>query len=335
MVFNNPLTMKKWVILFCFLSQAGSVPAGDGQNEEGTERFVPYYYVVSDQPQKGLALTEALAVFSFADEQGKPVLTDIKFSFNGEEKTDKAGADNKVSLKLNPGKYVFKFWYDQDHFEVTTDSINMRPGHRVQIKVNFHHSKIMMICDKPVIYLYPRQTMNVDVKLEPKGKFMFTYPEYKNGWSVTANPDGSMESGGKTYNYLFWDGEVDMSAGLMSGNRNFEVRKGNLVSFFEDKLTYMGFNSREIQDFITYWVPRMNANEVNLIHFIFNEEYNAYADLQITPKPDHIFRMFMIWQKGGEQSDMEHRGQDLPTFKRDGFTVVEWGGGEIKPVTSK
>jgi hypothetical protein len=322
------VTMKKQLISFTCLAFSGFVIAGDGQTEEGTGKSVPYYYVVSDAPHKGTAKTEALVVFGFYDEFGKDVLTPVKFSYNGINKTDKAGADNKVSLKTKPGKYVFKFWYNESHYEVTTDSVNLTGGNRLELKVNFHNSKVMMICDKPVIYLYPQQTMKVDVKLELQGNFLFTYPEYGNGWSVTAHPDGSMETGGKTYNYLFWDGEVNLNNVKRSGA--FEVPKKDLVAFLEEKLGKMGLNSREIQDFITYWVPRMNANDVNIVSFVFNEDYDAIAKMNISPTPDAIFRVFMIWQKGGGVSDMKHKGQGLPSFRRDGFTVVEWGGGEVK-----
>ena len=44
--------------------------------------------------------------------------------------------------------------------------------------------------EKPVIYLYPEQGEEVSVRLDYDGKLTCTYPEYDNGWHVTAAPDG-------------------------------------------------------------------------------------------------------------------------------------------------
>ena len=46
---------------------------------------------------------------------------------------------------------------------------------------------------KPVIYLYPESTTDVTVKLDYAGEITCTYPEYKDGWKVTASPDGPLK----------------------------------------------------------------------------------------------------------------------------------------------
>ncbi|MDI9488668.1 MAG: hypothetical protein QM222_04985, partial [Bacillota bacterium] len=45
---------------------------------------------------------------------------------------------------------------------------------------------------KPVIYLYPEETMEVTVKLDYNGSIICTYPTYYEGWTVTAHPDGML-----------------------------------------------------------------------------------------------------------------------------------------------
>ena len=47
-----------------------------------------------------------------------------------------------------------------------------------------------MVAKKPVIYLYPEQEQEVSVRLEYDGELTCTYPEYNDGWTVTAEPDG-------------------------------------------------------------------------------------------------------------------------------------------------
>ena len=90
----------------------------------------------------------------------------------------------------------------------------------------------------------------------------------------------------------------------------------------------MGLNSQEINDFITYWCPAINVNEKNYIHFMFNEAYNKYAAITINPKPDELFRVCMLWSKAKDNSTVKE--QKIETFKRRGFTVVEWGGAEVE-----
>jgi hypothetical protein len=50
---------------------------------------------------------------------------------------------------------------------------------------------------KPVIYLYPTQQEMVSVKLNFSGQLTCTYPDYKNGWKVSASPDGTLTKNGE------------------------------------------------------------------------------------------------------------------------------------------
>ena len=50
--------------------------------------------------------------------------------------------------------------------------------------------------------------------------------------------------------------------------------------------------------------------------------------LEITPKPDSVIRVMMEWK--GLNKKVEVKEQTLTTPVREGFTVVEWGGTEIK-----
>ena len=74
----------------------------------------------------------------------------------------------------------------------------------------------------------------------------------------------------------------------------------------------------------------MSKNKSNYIHFLFNNEFDKYAKLSIEPKPDTIFRVFMVWSSSKDitlVTDMQE--QKIPVMQRKGFTVVEWGGTEM------
>lgn len=182
--------------------------------------------------------------------------------------------------------------------------------------------------DKPVIYLYPEQETDVHVELDlTEAELSTTYPKYNNGWDVIASPDGSLlnKADGTHHKYLFWDAansrtRYDLSKGFCVAGKDAE-------SFLKEKLTYMGLNEEEMNEFIVYWLPRMEHNKYNLIAFQ-GDAYTNSARLNITPTPDSLLRIFMTYIPLEEAVDLEP--QQLVTYERKGFTVVEWGGSEIE-----
>ena len=183
-----------------------------------------------------------------------------------------------------------------------------------------------MKSEKPVIYLYPEQAQEVYVQLELDGEFTCTYPEYDNGWKVKAHPDGTLRDQvtGKEYNYLFWEGTSETEYDL---SRGFVVEGKDTAEFLEEKLAYLGLNERESNEFIVYWLPRMEENNYNLITFQ-GEKYTEHAKLKISPEPDSILRVFMAYKPLDKPVDIPE--QELEPFEREGFTVVEWGGAEME-----
>lgn len=180
-----------------------------------------------------------------------------------------------------------------------------------------------VIFRKPVIYLYPEETTDISVKVDCD--LTVTYPNYNEGWKVTAEPDGTLtnHADGREYSYLFWEGE---GYGEMDFSEGFVVKGEDTVSFLQDKLSEMGMTPREYNEFIVYWLPYLQDNAYNLISFQW-ENYDASAKLNITPEPDNMLRVFMAFKAIDEPIDVPE--QKLPVLERDGFTVVEWGGTEV------
>ena len=177
---------------------------------------------------------------------------------------------------------------------------------------------------KPVIYLYPEEETEVTVRLDYDGTLTCTYPAYEDGWTVTAAPDGTLrDEAGQTYSYLYWEGvtrtEYDFS-------RGFCVPGADTAAFLEDALARLGLTRREANEFIVYWLPRMEANPYNLIAFQA-EDYTNHARLTVTPEPDSLLRVFMAWKPLEAPAGLP--AQELPAVNRTGFTVVEWGGAEL------
>lgn len=178
-------------------------------------------------------------------------------------------------------------------------------------------------CGKPVIYLYPEETQEISVKVEPEGGFSFTEPLYNDGWKVTATPEGAITNlaDGKTYPYLFWEGTGGTYEAPKTG---FVVAKVDVEKTLREKLSYMGLNEKEIADFVEFWLPRMQAHPYYVIGFHGTHVMDYLAPLTISPKPDSVFRILMDYRGVPEPIEIEE--PMLPQFKRKGFAVVEWGG---------
>ena len=178
---------------------------------------------------------------------------------------------------------------------------------------------------KPVIYLYPEQETTVSVSLDYAGMLTATYPAYEDGWRVTAEPDGTLyDENGNEYSYLFWEGENNTDYDFSTG---FCVAGADTADFLREKLAEIGLTPREYNEFIVYWLPKMQDNPYNLISFQ-SEAYTDAAKLDIDPTPDSVLRVFMAWKPLGRPQNIEP--QTFTPFARDGFTVVEGGGCEVK-----
>jgi hypothetical protein len=183
---------------------------------------------------------------------------------------------------------------------------------------------------KPVIYLYPPRQEQISVQLDYNGQITDVYPQFNDKksqiWHVLADPDGSLidSSDGRNYSYLFWEGQDHNQYDLSTG---FVVRGSDTARFLQDKLAEIGLEPKEYNDFIVFWLPKMQHNPYNLIHFA-GKEYTDSAKLNISPEPDSVLRVFMVFKPLKQPITIQP--QSFNEFSRNGLTVVEWGGSELK-----
>ena len=304
------------------------------------EQLAPNYTVDSIVYRSALADQEAAFHIKFANlpnstfRGGKMVPNaqhTITYSYSGLSVNQTVVLDQNQAfeLKLKPGKYSFQFYYDDTYHEISTFEIEAKAKHKTFVSCNMVPAEYRIMCEKPVIYLYPTVPTLVDVKVKPVGELSFTYPVYKNGWSVLAHPDGQMVHKDQSFNYLFWESEQDWKPAAKILESGFVLKKAEVIAFLEDKLSAFGFNSKEKADFITFWGPQLIQNERNFIHFMFNEEGNEFAELEITPKPDHLYRFYMISMPLSDSDEYDIPAQEIKAMDRSGFTVLEWGGSKI------
>lgn len=182
---------------------------------------------------------------------------------------------------------------------------------------------------KPIIYLYPENTEEITVKVGYPGKFTCVYPEYDDGWTVIAEPDGTLtdKKAGREYYSLYYECE-NTKKYTKKLEEGFVVSKENIVSFLEQKLSVLGLNERESEEFIIYWLPKLQQHKYIYVRFQTLEEIEENMPLILSKTPDTLIRIMMEWK--GLNEYIEVKEQELTPVTRKGFTVVEWGATVIK-----
>lgn len=186
---------------------------------------------------------------------------------------------------------------------------------------------VLTTIGKPMIYIYPTSDLDLKIKLVNDDKLTHTYPKYNNEWNVRVTKDGNIYDYKTKRNYyaLYWEGIDNTSIDM---NEGFVVKGEQTVTFLENKLSYLGLNDKEINEFIVYWLNKMEDNNYNFIRFRTMEEINEYMPLEFSQKPDILIRVIMDFKPLTEKIDVKE--QKLEKVERKGFTIVEWGGREIK-----
>lgn len=236
----------------------------------------------------------------------------------------------KFTLEVRKGD-ILKIEFDG--YKSQRVLINSKNELKIQLSENPNNGKIMVA--KPVIYLYPKVKTEIDLQLNFKGKLLTTFPKYDKNWDVIAEPNGQIldKKTNRYYSSLFWDGTIDFPSAHYKYEDGFIVPKEKLTEFFIEKLEYIGLNNQETNDFIQYWLPILERNKYNFIHFLVNEECDEIATLKVSPKPETTIRIYMEFY--GLENFTRINEQQLPKTERKGFTLIEWGGADVSTKMNK
>lgn len=175
-------------------------------------------------------------------------------------------------------------------------------------------------CGKPVIYVYPETETTVSVKVD--AKITKSEPVYANGWTALAKPNGNLVVDGKTYDSLYWDGYGNGEYPVFDDG--FVVETHKALDVMSQHLRTMGFNEKEIGDFVTFWQPHLPEEPYTRFSWIGTSGMEQLAKLDIEPKPDSLIRAFVDYE--GLTEPVTLAPQRIPTYSRTGYVVTEWGG---------
>lgn len=197
--------------------------------------------------------------------------------------------------------------------------------HKYSIEIDWDREKAD--CDpeiayKPILYLYPEKETNIKVNFAKEDYLTTTYPKFNKEWNVVAKSNGDLyDEQGNYYYALYWEEKEYSKINFSEG---FYVSSNNAVNFLEEKLTILGLNPKERNEFIMYWLPILEKNKHNLIYFELTEELQKQNEIIITPQPDTLIRIRMHVKKVNEETNIKE--QQLVKKGRMGYTAIEWGG---------
>lgn len=302
---------------------------------EETEVLVPSVQLIKSALNPSLKANESVYRFTFSGFENQSTPQSITYNIDGVEYNKPLTIGATIDVKTSPGNHVFSFYLNTDFTKVDTEPLTIQPKFQNDYRIRFmstaiiREERIIVTC-KPVIYLYPEHEMDVEVKLDFKGENPILYPAYNDGWNCKAHSNGDLTVGTETYNYLFWEANQPDHIATTHLNEGFIVEGQNAISFFKDKLTIAGLTSKEQADFITFWGPLIQRNELNFVRFEFNETCDKFTKLNITPSPDQTYRIYIFFSP--IDAPFVVKEQEIETINRSGFTVLEWGGQISDPI---
>lgn len=177
---------------------------------------------------------------------------------------------------------------------------------------------------KPAIYLYPEKSQNVNVKVNTKGYFTLTIPQYPTGgWSILANPDGRIQAADKVYPYLYYESKVPDSL-VKKPDKGYVVQKNELPRLFDELLPRLGLKQNELTEFKNYWEKALPDSKYYFIGVMNKKDIDNIEPLDISPLPRTAIRVRLYFELLDKKINVVP--PVIKTPQRVGFTMVEWGG---------
>ncbi len=169
----------------------------------------------------------------------------------------------------------------------------------------------------PNLYLYPETTTEVSVRLgfPQGGEVVVSEPPYADGWQVRVDPDGMIDD---QWEYLFYEARLPRR---VQTDRGWVLDGADLEAELRGLLTRLGFQGREIDDFVDYWTPELAGAAW---WAAYPMEADALVTLQIDPAPVAVRRVWLYLQPLVAPVSLPEPLLPAP-LDRQGFVAVEWG----------
>lgn len=327
----------RYTLIFIALIASSKFYASE--NEKGIKSLRSNYVIVADSVNKAIPAGTVVVT-------GK--ITPYFYDVDGKSKVDFSAAilatlDRKHSAKIDEnGNYKLVltskdtsiFLFMEGFEEIVIWNYKFKSQHHVHIDFYPPSNTLIMTVDKPVIYLYNETNLKVDLSFSCLGDLTFTYPKYNEGWNVSVQGSTITDlNTGKNYPYLFWESKTNQLDFKLEQNKlsGFLLNTDTVVNFLENTLSQLGLNANEKTDFITYWGPKLIKDDFVFVQFLIDDDYEKFiSQMSISPSPNAMRRVFMLYTAvDGEKMQDKVVPQELSSFQRQGFSLIEWGGSEV------
>ncbi len=301
------------------------------------QKRLPDFRIISEEKSELVKSDEVQIIVEYKGFSATELLKDgsvqLQTAWDSELFTFSLTPSASYVYQLKAGIKTFKAFLMQGYDELIATDIELKGGTIVHAEAWFHEVDEMIIVDKPVIYAYSDTVVDFSLRIEPKGSFLFTYPEHQTGWDGTIKKNEIVVAG-KAYPYLFWEAE-QVAPLYLEAIKNDCILKKDIVSYLENKLDEVGLNTKEKTDFITYWGPRLTSFEAVHISWLQNESCNDFAHWHLSGPTATINRLYIVFSPSTTlPAFSEIQKGELQPMERKGVYFVEWGGAQT-PVFSK
>ncbi|KAG1749578.1 hypothetical protein EDD22DRAFT_263502 [Suillus occidentalis] len=254
-------------------------------------------------------------------------------------------------------------------------SYDIKNGNSINLQLRLDLGSMRVA--KPVIYLFSPSDIDVSVKLSliPEWSLSVIYPVVTTEdhgqrleWNVRTHQDGCLteHNSGLDVSYLFWEAEANLEAfprslaskpqpvdtfnpmfNSLDDTDSIVIPVDRVTVYLDKSLKALGLHTEARTSFITYWLPSILKHEYIALRFVSQVAYERAASLSISPQPDIVTRVFMLfrgipkehlanWSNAQMQAEKDvawwvdvvgvdpAKAGDVALFR-----VLEWGGAEV------
>lgn len=181
---------------------------------------------------------------------------------------------------------------------------------------------------KPAVYLYPEKQSLINVQVFPKGELSITDPPYQpnKGWTVNSYPDGklyTLDNQTIKNGYLYYESRLKDEE-IKKPDSGWVVKQEDLDNLYKNILPKLGLNQKEETDFIQYWEKALPKSPYYFVGIIDKTQRDYLETLKVTPVPKTSIRFSLYFEPLNQPRSVV--APKIITPKRDGFTLVDWGG---------
>ncbi|KAF4609941.1 hypothetical protein D9613_010306 [Agrocybe pediades] len=262
-------------------------------------------------------------------------------------------------------------------------SLDDTPASRYMLDGDVIHLIYRLRGGKPVIYLLSPSLVEASVKLAlaPQWDFSAIYPvvsiekaveqahHREVTWRVQTQPNGDLKEliTGLDVAYLFWEAHTNPgsaapkvsntgeglieafnpNAAVLNDDNSVVLPVSKITPYLDRALYALGLHTEARTSFITYWLPSILKHDNIAFRFLPQASYEQAAPLIVSPTPDVVSRVFMVFQGVSDEevsrwTKATAKVEEDVSFWEDVvgidrkrtmdaslFRVVEWGGMEV------